>query len=54
MIECYNKWCKYHPEDEPYCGEKECRCTKKTLFIFSNLRKLELEGQLYIEDKKND
>jgi hypothetical protein len=25
-IECYESYCPFHPKDEPFCQEQECRC----------------------------
>ena len=47
MIECYYKWCKYHPQDEPFCGEQECHITEDAAKAFGELRTLELAGNLY-------
>ncbi len=36
--ECYYSSCKYHPKDEPFCNEDDCRATEDELKVFKQER----------------
>jgi hypothetical protein len=44
MIECYYKWCKWHPVMEPFCSLKDCLASKQELVKFNQLRREELDA----------
>jgi hypothetical protein len=41
MIECYYRWCKWHPVVEPFCSFRDCIASRKELTLFEKLRKEE-------------